>query len=194
MSLKDTAPTATKIMMIRHAEKPTSAPLQLGVTPDGVQDDHSLIVRGWQRAGALATLFAPSNGQFQNPALATPHAIFAASGETTAKSVRSRQTVGPLTTKLGSAANTNYAFGVGQEAQVAAAVLASKGVVLITWEHHNIPIIASLYPTSANNKTPMPPAWPDDRFDLVWVFDWDEAGAGYTFSQIPQALLASDVS
>jgi hypothetical protein len=36
------------------------------------------------------------------------------------------------------------------------------------------------------------PAWPGDRFDVVWRFDRTGAPAGYTFSQVPQQLLAAD--
>ena len=45
-----------KILVIRHGEKPT--PLgPAGIKEDGREDDHSLVVRGWQRAGALASYF-----------------------------------------------------------------------------------------------------------------------------------------
>ena len=45
-------PKASKIMIIRHAEKPTGQ--QDGVDESGTSSPHHLIVRGWQRAGALA--------------------------------------------------------------------------------------------------------------------------------------------
>jgi len=45
---------ATKIMVIRHAEKPTSHPPPYGITLEGVREKESMTVRGWQRAGALA--------------------------------------------------------------------------------------------------------------------------------------------
>ena len=71
-----TRPTAPKIMIIRHAEKP---PPTFGVNADGVQDKESLTVRGWQRAGALAPFFAPPPGApLPNPALATPRYVYAA--------------------------------------------------------------------------------------------------------------------
>ena len=46
-----------KIMLVRHAEKPGEPPPPHGVDPAGEKDKDSLIVRGWQRAGALACLF-----------------------------------------------------------------------------------------------------------------------------------------
>lgn len=66
---------ATKIMLIRHAEKPNGG--THGVDPSGERDDEDLTVRGWQRAGALARLFLPASGTFSDPRLATPHTIFA---------------------------------------------------------------------------------------------------------------------
>ena len=44
----------SKIIVIRHAEKPDAT--DEGVTPHGAGDKESLIVRGWQRAGALVAL------------------------------------------------------------------------------------------------------------------------------------------
>jgi hypothetical protein len=71
------AGTASKVMVIRHAEKPADPPPPAGVTADGAQDPESLIVDGWQRAGALACLFAPSRGPLQSPEIATPQWIYA---------------------------------------------------------------------------------------------------------------------
>ena len=51
--------TARKIMVIRHAEKPDDADTVSGVTLEGHQNPEELTARGWQRAGALATFFAP---------------------------------------------------------------------------------------------------------------------------------------
>ena len=52
---------------------------------------------------------------------------------------------------------------------LAASVVSNcSGVVLICWEHHNIPAIASSLPTAPG--TVIPQTWPDDRFDVVWTF------------------------
>jgi hypothetical protein len=67
----------TKIMIIRHAEKPTDDGSISGVTQSGTKDPEELIVRGWQRAGALVRFFAPPDGHFVNSQLATPDTIFA---------------------------------------------------------------------------------------------------------------------
>ena len=51
------APPPTKIMLIRHAEKPPNSPNKSGpwdIKEDGTSGKgHSLIVAGWERAGAL---------------------------------------------------------------------------------------------------------------------------------------------
>lgn len=182
---------ADKIMMIRHAEKPLAESLPYGVTSDGNRDDRSLNVRGWQRAGALASFFAPASGQPMKPSIARPQFVFASSGQTGTSSLRSRETVSPLAAKLGDAVVANFDFGVGQESAVADAILQCAGIVLVAWEHHNIPVIAGHFPLSPNNMTPVG-LWPDDRFDLVWVFDRDSNAAGYLFVQVAQLLLAGD--
>ena len=62
---------ATKIMIIRHAERPPDDGLIHGVNMSGTKDPEELTVRGWQRAGALVRFFAPANGHFVNAQLAT---------------------------------------------------------------------------------------------------------------------------
>ena len=63
---------ATKIMVIRHGEKPLRTPPPYGVTAEGRREKESLTIRGWQRAGALAAFFAPTDGSFCDPILAQP--------------------------------------------------------------------------------------------------------------------------
>ena len=64
-------------MIIRHAEKPLTDPPTAGVEIDGTENGDSLIVQGWQRAGALVALFAPARGPLQDDRLATPQFIYA---------------------------------------------------------------------------------------------------------------------
>jgi hypothetical protein len=65
-------------------------------------------------------------------------------------------------------------------------VLTREGKVLVAWEHHRIPDLARKLPHAPKS----PDAWPDKRFDVVWIFDL--AGSGWKFSQMPQLLLAGD--
>jgi len=50
----------TKLMVIRHAEKPDKQAGISGVTEAGMADKDELTVKGWQRAGALVRFFNPS--------------------------------------------------------------------------------------------------------------------------------------
>ena len=49
------------IMFVRHGEKPGEGSLPHGVNHHGEIDEHSLSVKGWTRAGALAGLFPSSS-------------------------------------------------------------------------------------------------------------------------------------
>ncbi len=173
-----------RIIILRHAEKPADGE-PLGVRASGRADPESLTPRGWQRAGALARLFVPPDGRFAHPALATPTAILATRAEEGAgASRRPKQTVRPLADLLGIA--LDHRFGKGEEAAVAAAVLAGDGVVLVAWVHERIPAIVAAIPGA-----PKVPDWPDDRFDVVWVLA-PAPGGGWALTQVPQRLLAGD--
>jgi hypothetical protein len=154
-------------------------------------------VQGWQRAGALARFFAPLSPQFQHPGIETPQFLFASgpiskkqkNADDGSKSFRPEQTITPLSQLLGSAASLNLTFVKGEEQQLAAAAMACAGVVLIAWQHEDIPAIAD----AIVGKTGVVPRnWPGNRFDVVWVFDLGSDG-GYSFSQAPQMLLAGDL-
>ena len=73
---------ATKIMVIRHAERPDryNGAQYAGVnnlgTVAGDGGAKHLVTLGWERAGALVTLFAPPWGP-KAPSLATPQFLFA---------------------------------------------------------------------------------------------------------------------
>jgi hypothetical protein len=172
---------APKIMVIRHAEKPTDS--EQGVSSSGTDDKRDLIVQGWQRAGALACLFAPFRGALQSPELAAPQFLFASDDS----SHRPKETITPLAAKL--SLEINPGFGKGQESDLVAAAKAATGVVLIAWQHENIPAIGNAI---TGDKTTVPQKWPGSRFDVVWIFDLNPASGAYDFTQVPQCLLAGD--
>jgi hypothetical protein len=192
----------TKIMVIRHAEKPDGT--HEGVTAHGDQDKESLIVRGWQRAGALTVLFDPTNGSLQNPNLAVPKIIYAANpekpseadddeGKKGSKSKRPLQTITPLAERLGIKDKVNVEFAKGQEKEMVDSVLAKTGVVLISWQHEKISDIAKHIVGSKAPTKPIPTKWPDDRFDIVWVFTPPASSSPeWGFVQVPQQLLSGD--
>lgn len=170
-------------MVIRHAEKPVGK--SKGVELKGSTDPESLIVPGWQRAGALVVLFDPSDGTSR---LAVPQHLFASKFEKTKGSKRPYETIDPLSQKLRIAIDDSHKKS--DHAVMAGAAIACEGVVLIAWEHQLIPAIGNAI---VGNKTTVPQKWPGDRFDIVWVFT-AKPGGGYAFTQVPQMLLAGDKS
>jgi hypothetical protein len=179
---------ATKVMVIRHAEKPTTDRSPFGVTHKGAPNKESLTPRGWQRAGALANFFAPTNGLFQDPALAEPRFLYVSKYIKRKGSRRSFETIMPLAEKLAISINSKFPrFAV--EGMLEEAFLC-RGVVLICWQREYIARIADHI---LGNKTAAPRHWPEGRFDVVWVFDRDPASAGgYGFKQVSQRLLVGD--
>ncbi|MFN8474012.1 MAG: hypothetical protein U0822_17605 [Anaerolineae bacterium] len=184
----DAASPPTKIMIIRHAEKPPDSGKPHGVLFDGDMDVESLTVRGWQRAGALVQLFAPANGVFADTQLAMPSYLYAAPSAKHGHSRRPEQTISALSEELGT--TIDLRFEKGQEQDLAADVMGRPGIVLICWEHEHIPdIVRSILP----DASAAPDQWPDDRYDLVWVLDLDNATGQYTFAETQQQLLAGDL-
>jgi broad specificity phosphatase PhoE len=173
----------TRIMMIRHAEKPSVPPDDNdggnGVTVLGHPDKESLTVRGWQRAGALAKFFTAANMR--------PDIIFAsAPGHDGSK--RPKQTVTPLAQLLGFFDTDKFVTTHPRDDLKALIddVMDRDGVVLISWQHERIPGLVARLP----NSPAVPQDWPGSRFDIVWVLD--RTGSGWSFSQTPQMLLAGD--
>jgi len=189
------------IYIIRHGEKPADPdPSGHGKPPDapfgvdlaGNQSRHSLVPRGWQRAGGLAALFDPASVG-SKVGLQTPTALHCPGHGSQEKTAghRTYQTIEGLGGRLGVAIESD--FEVGQEAKLAASVLSDyPGVVLICWEHHHIPAIAAALPLVQG--TAIPASWPKHRFDVVWTFTRvpDAAATEYFFGQIPQLLLSGD--
>ncbi|MEO8544921.1 MAG: hypothetical protein ABI434_15135 [Burkholderiaceae bacterium] len=173
------------IMFIRHGEKPRKdGSTPLGVTPDGAPDIHSLTVRGWIRAGALTRFFGSAHDGIE-----TPNVIFAASAgdDASPHGRRPSQTVTPLSLAHGIRLDTRFA--VGSERVVAAEILRQDGAVLVCWEHHNISLIVAALGIDNEATT----NWPDDRFDLIWLFQSPEPRP-YSFTLMNQALLDGDAS
>jgi hypothetical protein len=179
---------ATKIMLLRHAEKPAKDNAPFGVTRKGLRSKEALTVRGWQRAGALATLLAPAHGQHQHPSLATPQFVYASKPLLRKGSRRSLQTVTPLGEKL--SIKINSEFQRAEFERMIEDVYSRNGVVLICWQREYIPNIASLI---LGKKSAAPSDWPEDRYDMIWVFDLDRSSSRYSFEQVPQELLAGDL-
>ena len=176
-------------MLIRHAEKPAKDSAPFGVNADGDRNKESLEVRGWQRAGALANLLAPNNGHFQHASLAKPQFLFASKPLRRKGSRRPLETLTPLAQKL--ALRIDSSFQRSDFENMIEEVFSCKGVVLICWQREYIPDIASYI---LGNKKIAPPVWPEDCFDMIWVFDLVSSSSKYTFKQVPQRLLGGDLT
>jgi hypothetical protein len=175
---------STKVMIIRHGEKPEPGQPPFGVDENGGTNKDELIVRGWQRAGALARFFWPLNGALSDPRLATPASLFAPIPNATEPSKRALHTLGPLSALSGLAINTPY--GVGDEAKLAQEIARQNGVVLLAWEHKHIKDIVKALSGGAIKS----PHWPGDRFDMVFVLTPPFTGG---VVQVPQMLLSGDI-
>ena len=174
-----------KIVLIRHGEKPPKAgPPPSGVREDGSPHHESLVVCGWQRAGALVPFFSTP----WDPAIERPTYLYSPpSHGTDGDHGRPNQTLTPLARKLDLAIDVRFVLDA--ETALVADALARAGSVLIAWEHKRIPRIANAL---LGDTVTAPQSWPDDRFDVAWVFDL-HPGGGYRFSQRPELLLHGDL-
>jgi hypothetical protein len=178
------------ILIIRHAEKPDTGWPGPGLNANGVPDDKSLVIRGWQRAGAWAALFAAAgkNSDYPQPSLiyaANPDAV---TGDE--PSQRPFQTVTPLASRLGLVPDTTHALG--QENQLADTVVKQASVVLIAWEHHAI--INALVPAIIGGQSipGIPAKWSGERFDVVFRLDRQSSSEPWSFRQLFPCLLSGD--
>jgi hypothetical protein len=187
-------------MIIRHAEKPPNPPNTTGpwdVQANGQSGNgKSLIVPGWQRAGALNAYFASFNASLPSASITKPDYIYAANP--TGETQRPWETVVPLAAWLNYQQNTpqfNTSFSInGGEGPLVQQVLGLGGVVLICWEHDNImpnmiSAINALIPIT--NFAKIPAKWPN-VFYKVWVLDFD--GGEYVWNEVNQNLIAGDVT
>ena len=173
----------TKIMIIRHAEKPVpdGAP---GVAADGSADPKSLSEPGWERARKLVGFFAQPTAKD----IDKPDIVFAAAPN--AGSRRPCETVLPLAEALwpGPERAQHFQTAIRKEDAegLAAAIMAAKGAVLVSWEHKALPPAVAALP----NAPATPQKWPGDRFDVVWILK--ARPGGWDFGQTPQMLAPAD--
>ena len=174
-------------MLIRHAEKP-SASRSRGVTVESRNEKESLSVRGWQRAGALTSFFAPFNGYFEEPLIDTPRYLYASKPKRHNGSRRPVETITPLAEKLMLKINSEFAkYDYDQMLEDA---LNRQGVVLICWQREYLPQIANLL---LGDEVTAPQNWLENRYDMIWVCDLRSGGGKAVFKQVPQNLLADDL-
>jgi hypothetical protein len=176
-----------QIALIRHGEKPLAK--ADGITVDGAASDRCLTPRGWQRAGALVTLFGDPR-----PPLVRPANLHSPEYETAGRTINHRtyETILPLSERLGVPIRSGHREG--HEAKLATHILAEdEGASLVCWEHTLLVAIAAHIPL-ATGSTPVPASWREDRFDLIWLFTLTSSGREYAFTELPQLLLAGDAA
>ena len=111
-------------------------------------------------------------------------------------SKRPLETITPLSLKLGltltatPGSKTPKQYAKTDYPQMRDDALGCPGVVLISWEHGEIPQIANQI---LGSEKISPPSWPSERFDMVWVFDLHTANNSYSFNQVPQPVLKGDI-
>jgi hypothetical protein len=182
--------SALTILIIRHAEKPGEAWPGPGLTPDGVADKKSLVIRGWQRAGSWSALFGAGRGGDDFP---EPTMIYAANSSSTAgedPSQRPFETIAPLAARLTLTPITKYPLG--KESDLVAEIVGLAGVVLVSWEHKAI--VRTILPAIAKGQTlhGAPSKWDGARFDVVFRLDRSAPGAPWTFRQLFPRLMSGD--
>jgi hypothetical protein len=186
--------SALTVLVMRHAEKPDANDPALGpgLTAEGTEDKHSLVIRGWQRAGTWAALFGTG---IAGPDYPKPDVVYAAdpaqsSPEEGSRSKRPFNTIVALCNRLHLDPITTY--GVGDEAALVKEVQQLTGIVLICWEHKRI-AEAILPELTKGQKLPhLPATWDPARFDVVLRLDRVQAGAPWSFRQLFPRLLAGD--
>ena len=184
--MSDGAPDT--VILIRHGEKPGDSGPPRGVNRHGEQDEHSLSVRGWTRAGALAAMLAHSSAPGQAH-LVAPGRVFATRATTSYKSTRERDTAAPTALRLG--LRIDECWSHGEEGELARAVTAEPSAALVVWHHGRMVDLVSSFPLA--NPADVPATWPDDRFDLYWILVREPGPPlTYRFHAAPQLLLDGD--
>jgi hypothetical protein len=190
---------ALTIFIIRHAEKPGGDWPGPGLTDNGVADKESLVIRGWQRAGAWTALFGAGLGGSEYQ---TPQAIYATDPDDPKKSDLGRkhdepsqrpyETVLPVAQRLGLEPPAfNTSFAKGQEAALVAALQNLSGVVLVAWEHKTI--ISDILPKlPVSNEGDLPTHWSAKRFDVVLRFVRAAGATDFVFTELHPCLMSGD--
>ncbi len=176
----------TRIMLIRHAEKPRDG--EQAVNREGQPDAHSLSVTGWMRAGALVRYFAvPEASGDAHQRIVRPAHLLAARPSPAHPSTRPRDTLQPLAQALGLTLDLRFA---SEEplSPLAEHLRHLQGSVLVCWRHDELPALAN----ALLQRNEAPGAWPEHCYDLVWVIE--QLQLSRTLTPVPQQLLPGDVS
>jgi broad specificity phosphatase PhoE len=147
------------IILIRHGEKPEDS-----------KDVH-LAPAGVKRAEELASFITTDTAMKR---LGLPVAIFATKAAKDGNGQRTRETVAPLSRKLG--VPVQAPFRTKDYASLAKLIFRDAAyagkTILICWNHEKIPeLVAAL------GVRPQPPKWEDDVYDRVYVISYSRGKA-----------------
>jgi len=176
----------SSVSFIRHAEKQLGDDPPRSVSIDGLQDPESLTPRGWQRAGALIGLFVP-RPDGSGAILPTPTHLFASKLGPHSQSRRPRETLQPLSERLGLAIDASHTQDDLEGLE--RAIRTAPGHVLVAWEHKRIPLIVARL---VGDPSVVPSIWPDDRYDVIWILEPDLSTGDLVLRQLPELLLNGD--
>ena len=175
-------------MFIRHGEKPGDNGPPHGINHNGEHDSHSLSVRGWTRAGALAGLLARGPSVL-HPNIVAPERIYATKSTHEYMSKREVDTVTPLAHRL--SLPIDDSFNHDQVAELAQSIIGGPQPTLVAWHHGSMTDVLAKFPVS--NVGDIPKHWPEDRFDLIWVLSRKSEDHNYQFTSVNQGLLDGDL-
>jgi hypothetical protein len=190
--------SASRIFLLRHAQKPRAHLDEGGVGEDGRPDPESLSVEGWQHAGAIGLVFAMPHSVLQLYGLARPDVVFASAAqkhsaeaghdeaEIGSHSRRPLQTVASLARRLGLTPIIDHLRG--EEARLVADAVSRSGTVLICWQHEQLPAIGRLI---AGDAAGVPEQWAEETYDRVWRFTAQDGGWAFSAFDLPTAGAAA---
>ncbi|RUW53623.1 hypothetical protein EOA32_08545 [Mesorhizobium sp. M1A.F.Ca.ET.072.01.1.1] len=173
------------IMIIRHAEKPLPGNPALGVDEFGQEDDKSLTVRGWQRAGALAGLFFAPPAPLRVPKSIVASGVVKKDG-TGSRSRRPIQTITPLAQRL--LVDPDTRDSKGQESEAAEDIVKQPAPVLVCWQHESIPALAAAIVGSTQIA---PDGGDDEDYSSIWLL-LSEESQKWSFQAVQEFLLPGD--
>lgn len=145
---------ALKIVIIRHGEKPDSG--------------DNLSCQGQYRALKLADVLTQQIGKPNFTYVPT-----IGTGKSSTTSVRMFQTVSPFAIKHN--LHVNSAFKETNVSAAATDVLTRRGLVLMVWEHGNIPPLAKALGVPSAQ---VPTKWKGHDFDSIWTVEFAQNASG----------------
>ena len=105
-----------------------------------------------------------------------------------AKSRREYDTAEPLARRLDIDVDDDHEHG--HEHRLRDSILADPRPTLVVWHHGTMAHLVRGFPI--RNAGDVPHAWPDDRFDLIWILAREADDEEYEFSSAAQSLLDGD--